>query len=87
MKYINNAFVFSLAIFLFGCAGFVANKSFDSMDRNRDGKITFEEFPREDYTGTKRSEGNSRLEFNKADKNKDGIITRKELFDNILDHK
>ncbi len=86
MKYINNAFIFSLNIFLFGCAGFVANKAFDDADRNRDGKITFDEYPREDYTGTKRSTENSRAEFNKVDKNNDGIIIREELLDSFLDH-
>ena len=87
MKYINGAFLFFLAVFLFGCAGFVADKSFNSMDRNRDGKITFDEYPREDYSGTKRSSEISRLEFNRTDKNKDGVITREELLDSILDHK
>jgi len=87
MKFINNAYIFFLAFFLFGCAGFVANKSFNSIDRNNDGKITFDEYPREDFSGTKRSEKQSRAEFNKDDKNKDGIITREELLDSMLDHK
>lgn len=87
MKYINNAFIFLLSVFSFGCAGFVANNAFDNMDRNRDRKITFDEYPREDYTGTKRSAESSRAEFNKVDKNNDGIITREELLDSFLDHK
>jgi len=56
------------------------------MDKNKDGKITFDEFPREDYTGKNRSIANSRREFNKTDKNKDGVITPNELFNDMLDH-
>ena len=68
-----------------GCANYIANKAFSSMDINGDGKITLEEYPREDITGS-RSFEKTRQEFNRTDKNNDGVITPNEIFDDMLDH-
>ena len=67
-----------------GCANYISGKVYASMDKNGDGIITFAEYPRVDYNGKRRSEADTKAEFIKDDKNKDGVITKDEIYDSML---
>jgi Ca2+-binding EF-hand superfamily protein len=49
-------------------------KRFDSMDKNKDGKITADELPT-------KNKGKANALFNEIDANKDGVVTKQEYLD------
>ncbi len=67
-----------------GCANYIAGKVHASTDKNGDGIVTFAEYPRVDYNGKTRSQAETKAEFIKDDKNKDGVITKDEIYDSML---
>jgi len=77
-------FLVTTLVSISGCANYIAGKAHASMDKNRDGLITFAEYPRVDYNGKRRSEPETKAEFMKDDKDKNGVITKDEIYDSML---
>ena len=62
------------------------SEAFEMFDRNKDGKITFDEFKETwGYIGLKADEKELLRVFNTFDKNRDGLISASEFIDAILE--